>query len=92
MPAANRVQGRNVHIYAAIDPTGPVLGGLILTNGVTNANFYQRVDIIFIISSIYHLKDSGGSQLDRDHHRLQPGDYYVVTDGGFPPRLHQMVK
>lgn len=92
MPAANRALGRDVNIYAASDPTGPVLGGLILTNGVTNANLYLMVDIILILSSIYHLQDANRSQLDRDNNPLQPGDYYVVTDGGFPPRLHRMVK
>ncbi|KAI5843787.1 HNH endonuclease-domain-containing protein [Morchella snyderi] len=81
MPAANRALGRDVHIYAASDPTGPVLGGLILTNGVTNANFYSMVDIILILSSIYHLQDADGSQLGRDNDLLLPGNYYVVTDG-----------
>ncbi|KAH8147456.1 uncharacterized protein LAJ45_08613 [Morchella importuna] len=78
---SNRSLGRNVHIYDASDPTGPVLGGLILTNGVTNVNLYSMVDIILILSSIYHLQDAGGSQVDRDDHPLQPGNYYVVTDG-----------
>lgn len=48
--------------------------------------------ILLIISSIYHLQDAGGSQLGMDGHPLLPGNYYAVTDGGFPPRLHQMVK
>ncbi|KAH8147455.1 uncharacterized protein LAJ45_08612 [Morchella importuna] len=76
---SNRSLGRNVYIYDASDPTGPVLGGLVLNSGVTNANFYSMVDII--LSSIYHLQDAGGSQVDRDDHPLQPGNYYVVTDG-----------
>lgn len=40
MSAANRSAGREVHIYDANDPA-TVLGRLILTNGVTNANFYS---------------------------------------------------
>ncbi|KAH8154385.1 uncharacterized protein LAJ45_00912 [Morchella importuna] len=78
---SNRSLGRDIHIYAASDPTGPVLGGLILTNGVTNVNLYSMVDIILTISSIYHLQDARRSQLDRDDNPLQPGNYYVVTDG-----------
>lgn len=31
-------------------------------------------------------------QVVANDHTLQPSSYYVVTDGGFPPRLHQMVK
>ncbi|KAF8448357.1 hypothetical protein BGX38DRAFT_1250326 [Terfezia claveryi] len=42
--AANRSAGRDVHIYGANDPT-TVLGGLIVTNGITNANFYSMVEV-----------------------------------------------
>ena len=41
--ASDRSAGRNVHIYDARDPD-VVLGGLTLTNGVTNANFYSMVE------------------------------------------------
>ncbi|KAH0607772.1 uncharacterized protein H6S33_002806 [Morchella sextelata] len=66
-------------------PTGPVLGGLVLTNGVTNANLYSMVEIIltFGSGSDYHLQNAGGSQVDRDDHPLLPGNYYVATDGSF---------
>ena len=40
----NRLRGRNVHIYDAKNPT-VVLGGLILSNGVTNRNLYSMLDI-----------------------------------------------
>ncbi|KAF1813960.1 hypothetical protein P152DRAFT_465712 [Eremomyces bilateralis CBS 781.70] len=49
MPPRNRSLGRDVHIYDVNDRT-TVLGGLILTNGVTNANFYSMVEII-----VFHL-------------------------------------
>ena len=49
MPPINRSAGRNVHIYDANDPTA-VLGGLILVNGVTNANFYSMVEILIIFA------------------------------------------
>jgi hypothetical protein len=51
---ANRSAGRDVHTYDVNDPT-TVLGGLVVTNGVTNTNFYSTVEIIFIFSQDYSL-------------------------------------
>ena len=45
MPPRDRSAGRDVHFYAASYPTIE-LGGLILTNGVTNRNFYSMLDIL----------------------------------------------
>jgi len=87
MSVANRSAGRDVHIYSANDPA-TVLGGLILTNGVTNANFHSMVDIIFIFGQDYFLRDEGGTEggttVQKDDHPLQPGNYYIVTNGRFP--------
>ncbi|KAF8534786.1 hypothetical protein BDD12DRAFT_387723 [Trichophaea hybrida] len=80
MSAANRSAGRDVHIYDANDPAA-VLGGLILTDGVTNANFYSMVEIFCICDSDYFLRDEGGTTVQRDDHPLQPGNYYVLTNG-----------
>lgn len=83
MSIPNRAQGRNVHIYAASDST-EVLGGLILTNGMTSANLYSMVEIILIFTSSDHfLRDECGNVVGRDNHPLQPGKYYVVTSGEF---------
>ena len=90
MSVANRSAGRDVHIYSANDPA-TVLGGLILTNGVTNANFYSMVDIIFIFSQNYFLRAEGGTTVQKDDHPLQPGNYYFVTNGRFPS-MGYMVK
>jgi len=43
----SRAPGRNVHIYSARD-TNTVLCGLVVTNRMTNANFYSMVEIVFI--------------------------------------------
>ena len=83
MSVANRSAGRGVHIYNANDPAN-VLGGLILTNGVTNANFYSMVDIVFVFSQNYFLRDEGGITVQKDDRPLQPGNYYFVTNGRFP--------
>jgi hypothetical protein len=82
MPPANRSGGRNVHIYDANDPA-TVVGGLILTNGVTNANFYSMVEILFIFTSTFFLQDEGDTEIERDGHPLQPGKYYIVAASGF---------
>jgi hypothetical protein len=82
MPSQNRSVGRNVHIYNANDPT-TVLGGLILTNGITNANFYSMVEILFIFESTFFLRDEGGVVIQRDGSQLQPGNYYIVALGRF---------
>ncbi|TGZ78515.1 hypothetical protein EX30DRAFT_350917 [Ascodesmis nigricans] len=58
--AANRSAGRNIHLYDANDPDTE-LGGLILTNGVTNANFYSRVEIICLFDQVYTLRDEAGT-------------------------------
>jgi len=82
--AVNRSVGRDVHIYDANDTNHPdrkELGGLILTNGVTNANFYSMVEIICFIDSFYVLRDEGGTVVQRDDHPLQPDSYYIITAG-----------
>ncbi|KAL0634243.1 hypothetical protein Q9L58_006861 [Maublancomyces gigas] len=76
----SRSLGRDVHIYDMSDPA-TVLGGLILTNGITNANFYSMVEIIFIFEKDYFLQDEGGRTIQRDDHLLQPGKYFILTNG-----------
>ena len=89
MSTANRSAGRDVHIYNADDPT-TVLGGLILTNGVTHANLYSMVEIILVFDSDseYFLWDEDGAKVQRDGDLLQPGNYYILlTSGRFLPYL-----
>ncbi|KAL0634242.1 hypothetical protein Q9L58_006860 [Maublancomyces gigas] len=84
MPAANRALGRNVHIYAASDPT-EVFGGLVLTNGVTKANFYSMMEVFLFFESSYVLRHEDATDamkdVPKDEQALQPGNYYIVTDG-----------
>ncbi|KAH0547708.1 hypothetical protein FGG08_000197 [Glutinoglossum americanum] len=79
MSVANRSAGRNIHIYDAKDPD-VVLGGLILTNGVTNANFYSMVEIFCIFDSSYFLRDEDGITIQRDDYPLHPGKYFILTN------------
>jgi hypothetical protein len=82
MPA-NRSLGRDVFIYDGKDPDS-VLGGLILTNGVTNANFYSMVEILIIFGvGGFSLLDDSGTKINRDDNPLQPGNYFIDADGRF---------
>ncbi|KAF2187479.1 hypothetical protein K469DRAFT_705164 [Zopfia rhizophila CBS 207.26] len=78
MPPINRSAGRNVHIYDPNDPD-TVLGGLVLTPGVTNANFYSMVEIIVIFSGTFFLYDGGETKIERDDYPLQPGNHASGT-------------
>jgi len=78
--AANRSAGRDVYIYNANDPD-TVLGGLILTDGVTNANFYSMVEVFLLFDSYYILRHEDGAMVMRDEQALRRGNYYIVTNG-----------
>ncbi|PUU84244.1 hypothetical protein B9Z19DRAFT_1060352 [Tuber borchii] len=80
MPA--RAIGRNVYIFDPRDP-GTILGGLMVTNGMTNTNFYSMVEIIFIFTTDYtlHRGQKSGPTIKRDDNPLQEGSYFVVTSG-----------
>ena len=77
---SNRALPRNLHICDANDP-GIILGGLVLTNGMTNANFYSMVEIVFLFSQDYTLRDESGLTVGRNDHPLQPGKYFILTAG-----------
>jgi hypothetical protein len=87
MPPNDRSGGRNVHIYDAEKPT-TVLGGLILSNGVTNANLYSMLDIFIVYEAPKELpldevkpflRDKEGTKIEKNDDPLQPGEYYLVT-------------
>ncbi|MCJ1256007.1 hypothetical protein MMC24_003826 [Lignoscripta atroalba] len=81
--APDRSKGRNVSIFAANDPTRTVLGGLVLTNGVTNQNFYSMIEILLVFQSAFFLQGEGGVVIERNNDPLQPGNYYVSSTGTF---------
>ena len=80
MPPRNRSIGRDVHIYDTKDRT-TVLGGLILTNGVTNTNFYSMVEILVLFTRNFELQDEGGTKIERNNDPLLPGKYYINATG-----------
>ena len=74
----DRSPGRNVHIYSAND-TSTVIGGLIVTDGMTNSNFYSMVEITYILDNDYTLSSESGATVQRDDNPLQPGKYFITT-------------
>jgi hypothetical protein len=82
MAPSDRSRGRDVHLYDIKDPS-TVLGGLILENGVTNANFYSMVEILVLFSSDFELQYEGSTKIEKDNDPLRPGNYYINTIGKF---------
>ncbi len=67
-------------MYDAKDRT-VVLGGLLLTNGVTNANFYFMVEIIILFTTDFELRDEGDLKIEKNDDPLRPGSYYLNASG-----------
>jgi hypothetical protein len=82
MPGSNRSEGRNVHIFDSRNPSTKV-GGLILTNGVTNTNLYAMIEIIVIFEGGFSLRNESGVTIAKDNDQLQPGNYYISADRKF---------
>jgi hypothetical protein len=89
MAPRDRSRGRDVHIYDAKDRT-IVLGGLILTNGITSTNFYFMVGIIFLFTTDFELQDEGNTKIKRNDDPLRPGGYYINATGKFLYRLYRL--
>jgi hypothetical protein len=86
MSPRDRLLGRDVHIYDTNDRI-TALGGLILTNGVTNTNFYSMVEILILFTSTFELQNEDGTKIQKNDDPLQPGNYYVHAAGKYsqPP-------
>jgi len=76
----DRSLGHNVHIYSTKD-TSTIVGGLVTTDGMTNANFYSMLEITYILDKDYTLRYEGGTIVQRDDNPLQPGKYFISTAG-----------
>ncbi len=77
--AADRSVGRNVHLYD-VEDRETVLGGLLLTNGVTKSNFYSMVEILLLFQSSFSIEHETSATLERNEEPLRPGNYYVVGE------------
>ncbi len=77
--AADRSVGRNVHLYD-VEDRETVLGGLLLTNGVTKSNFYSMVEILLLFQSSFSIEHETSATLERNEEPLRSGNYYVVGE------------
>jgi hypothetical protein len=77
-----RALARDVFLYDFKD-FNTLLGGLVLTTGVTNANFYAFVEIIIDISppGTFVLQDENGNIVPQDAQSLLPMRYFILSDG-----------
>jgi hypothetical protein len=82
MTSTYRSKHRNVHIFNASD-RNTTIGGLILTDGVTNANLYAMVEIIVIATSDFTLRNESDVIMEKDSSPLQPGNYYIHASRKF---------
>ncbi|KAG0637274.1 hypothetical protein HOY80DRAFT_1084848 [Tuber brumale] len=80
MPRLDRSTWHNIHIYAS-ENRQTVLGGLWTAGGITNANLYSMVEIICLFSDTFDLRNESEQLVERDEQQLQPGNYYIVTNG-----------
>ncbi|KAG0134055.1 hypothetical protein HOY82DRAFT_638869 [Tuber indicum] len=80
MPTINRSAWRNAFIYAS-DNRDTIIGGLWVAEGITNANLYSMIGIFCSFSDTFDLHDESERLVERDLQQLQPGNYYIVTDG-----------
>ena len=84
MAAVNRSILHNTFIYSS-DDLNVLLGGLWVAEGITNANLYSMMEVFCTFSDTFDLQYHCGPLVERDNSQLQPGDYFVVTNGTPPP-------
>lgn len=77
--ALDRTIDRDLHLYDGTDRQ-TLLGGLVVTHGMTNANFYSMVGILLLTGApgLLSIQDANFVVLERNDHALLPGDYYVA--------------
>jgi hypothetical protein len=80
VPPLDRSAGRNVHIFDA-RYRDTSIGGLILTNGITNANLHAMIEIFVIFKSEYVLRNESDVKIEKDDSTLLPGNYYIASRG-----------
>ena len=74
----NRTAQRNVRIFSLQEPEVCV-GGLVLTTGITHGGLYSMIDLIYLFSDGYLVRNEQGMWLNKDDHPLQKGNYCILT-------------
>ena len=82
MPTADRSAWRDTFIYSS-DNHATIIGGLWASEGITHANLYSMIGTFCSFSDTFDLYKEGERLVERDLQQLQPGKYYIVTNGRF---------
>ncbi|OBT38693.1 hypothetical protein VE00_10845 [Pseudogymnoascus sp. WSF 3629] len=76
MSRLNRSAGRTLHLFNASDRE-TVVGGMILTHGVTNAMLYAMVEIIVVVTCDFTLRNENDAIIPKDETQVEPGSYFI---------------
>jgi len=82
MMTVDRSAWRDTFIYASGN-RATIIGGLWASEGITNSNLYSMIGIFCSFGDTFDLYNEGERLVKRDLQQLQPGNYYIVTDGRF---------
>ena len=82
IPILDRSAWRNTYLYAS-NNHATALGGLYAAEGTTNSNLYSMLEVFCCFTDTFELHDDRGWLIERDGQQLQPGNYYIVTNGRF---------
>ena len=83
-PPSDRSAWRDTWIYSSGNRDN-VLGGLLVAEGMTNANLYSMLEIFCSFTDTFTLQNDSELLVENDAQKLQPGNYYIVTNGNFSP-------
>jgi hypothetical protein len=83
MSTGNRASGRDVFLYDLESLT--LLGGLVVTPGITNALLYTMTEIATTVADPFYIQNDNGQEVPRNNDPLVPGNYFIVADGHVAP-------
>jgi len=83
-PPLDRSAWRDTNIYSS-NNRDKALGGLWVAEGITNANLYSMIEIFCFFTDTFSLQNDSERLVERDEQKLQPGNYYIVTNGNLSP-------
>jgi len=89
-PPWDRAAWRDTWIYSSGNCDN-ILGGLWVAEGMTNANLYAMLEIFCSFTDTFTLRNDSQLLVENDAQKLQPGNYYIVTNGNsFPSTSFQI--
>ncbi|PUU73051.1 hypothetical protein B9Z19DRAFT_1069283 [Tuber borchii] len=80
MAPFNRSAWHDTHIYGS-DNRDKLLGGLWAGGGITNEALYFMTEVVCCITDTFTLHDKNDELIERDASGLEPGTYYITTNG-----------